>query len=189
MIFETERLIIRNWRDEDRPLFAAIVGNPLARIYQWGVVTRAESDAFIDRQIETIDRIGCGFAVVERRVDGAVIGDAGIRPVPDNLPFFRKGSFEIGWQLDPRYFGMGFATEAARGWLDHGFRELRLAEVVAYTAAINTQSENVMKRIGMTRDPARDFDHPKLPQGHPLRPHIVYSILNPNKEGCLSIDM
>ena len=189
MIFETERLIIRNWRDADRPVFAAIVGNRQARIHQPGVVTRAESDAFIDRQIETILSTGCGFAVVERKADGAVIGDGGIRPVPDNLPFFRAGSFEIGWQLDPRYFGMGFATEAARGWLDHGFLELRLAEVVAYTATINTPSENVMQRIGMTRDPARDFDHPKLPKGHPLRPHIVYSILNPNKKSRLSIDI
>ncbi len=182
MIFETERLIIRNWRDADRPVFAAIVGNRQARIHQPGVVTRAESDAFIDRQIETILTTGCGFAVVERKADGAVIGDGGIRPVPDNLPFSGAGSFEIGWQLDPRHFGMGFATEAARGWLDHGFLELRLDEVVAYTSAINTPSERVMLRIGMTRDPARDFDHPKLPQGHPLRPHIVYSILNPNKE-------
>ena len=184
MIFETERLIIRNWRDADRPVFAAIVGNRQARIHQPGLVSRAESDAFIDRQIETIDRIGCGFAVVERKADGAIIGDGGIRPVPDNLPFFRAGSFEIGWQLDPRYFGMGFATEAARGWLNHGFGVLGLDEVVAYTSTINTPSERVMQRIGMTRDPARDFDHPKLAEGHPLRPHIVYSISNPNKEGC-----
>ncbi len=140
MIFETERLIIRNWRDADRPVFAAIVGNRQARIYQPGLVSRAESDAFIDRQIETIDRIGCGFAVVERKSDGAVIGDGGIRPVPDNLPLEGEGSFEIGWQLDPRYFGMGFATEAARGWLGHGFLQLRLDEVVAYTAAITRPS-------------------------------------------------
>ncbi len=140
MIFETERLIIRNWRDEDRPVFAAIVGNPRARIHQPGLVSRAESDAFIDRQIETIDRIGCGFAVVERKSDGAIIGDGGIRPVPDNLPFSGEGSFEIGWQLDPRYFGQGFVTEAASGWLNHGFLELRLAEVVAYTATINPPS-------------------------------------------------
>ena len=102
MIFETERLIIRNWRDEDRPVFAAIVANPQARIHQPGVVTRAESDAFIDRQIETIERIGCGFAVIERKADGAVVGDGGIRPVPDNLPISGAGRFEIGWHLDPR---------------------------------------------------------------------------------------
>jgi RimJ/RimL family protein N-acetyltransferase len=181
MIFETERLIIRNWRDADRPVFAGIVADPRARIHQPGVVSRAESDAFIDRQIETIDRIGCGFAVVERKSDGAVIGDGGIRPVPDNLPFSGAGSFEIGWQLDPRYFGMGFATEAARGWLAHGFGALGLGEVIAYTAAINRPSERVMRRIGMTRDPARDFEHPKLPEGHRLRAHIVYSISSPNK--------
>jgi len=175
MIFETERLIIRNYRDEDRPVFAAIGGNPQARIYTRGVVKPAESDSFIDKQIETIDRIGCGFAVVERKTDGAVVGDVGIRPVPDDLPFGKK-EFEIGWQLDPRYFGNGYAREAAKSWLDHGFLELQLDEVFAYTATFNTASEKVMKRIGMARDPSRDFDHPNMPQGHPLRPQIVYSI-------------
>jgi RimJ/RimL family protein N-acetyltransferase len=175
MIFETQRLIIRNYRDEDRPVFAAIGGNPQARTYNGGVLTPAESDSFIDKQIETIDRIGCGFAVVERKTDGAVVGDVGIRPVPDELPF-GKNEFEIGWQLDPQYFGKGYASESAKVWTTHGFRELQLDEVVTYTATLNTASENVMKRIGMTRDPSRDFDHPKMPQGHPLRPQIVYSI-------------
>ena len=184
MIFETERLIIRNWRDEDRPVMAAIAGNPQARIHLPGLRSRAESDQFIDRQIETIARLGCGFAAVEYKANGAVVGDGGIKPVPDNLPLEGEGRFEIGWQLDPRYFGMGLASEAARGWLKHGFGALGLDEVVAYTAAINTPSEKVMQRIGMTRDPALDFDHPKLPEGHPLRPHIVYSILRPNKAGC-----
>ena len=81
MIFETERLVIRNYRDEDRAIFAAIAANPQARIFHMGVVSRTESDAFIDRQIETIRDIGCGYAVVERKADGAVVGDAGIRPV------------------------------------------------------------------------------------------------------------
>ncbi len=175
MIFETERLIIHNYRDEDRPVFAEIGGNPQARIFHQSLVTPAESDNFIDKQIETINNIGCGFAVVERKADGAIVGDVGIRPVPDNLPF-SKEDFEIGWQLDPQYFGNGYASEAAKSWLDHSFLELRLDDVVAYTATINTASENVMKRIGMTRDPSKDFDHPRLPEGHPLRSQIVYSI-------------
>lgn len=176
MIFETERLIIRNYRDEDRPIFAAIGSNPRARIYHQSMVTPAESDGFIDKQIETINKIGCGFAVVERKADHIVVGDVGIRPVPDNLPISKEEDFEIGWQLDPQYFGRGYASEAAKGWLDHGFLKLQLDNVVAYTAAINTASENVMRRIGMTRDPSRDFDHPRVPKGHPLRPQIVYSI-------------
>jgi RimJ/RimL family protein N-acetyltransferase len=176
MIFETERLIIRNYRDEDRPIFAAIVGNPEARVYHRNVVTRAESDDFIDEQIETLHKSGFGYAVVERKADGAVVGEVGIRPVPDYLPFSKDVRFDIGWQLDPRYFGQGYASEAAKGWLRHTSPKRRLGEVVAYTAAANTPSIFVMKRIGMIRDPSKDFDHPKVAEGSPLRLHIVYSI-------------
>ena len=175
IIFETERLIIRNHRAEDRPVFATIAGNPQTRIYHTGVVTPAESDDFIDKQIETITETGCGYAVVERKADGAVIGDVGIRPVPDYLPFSDDVHFEIGWQLDPQCVGNGYATEAAEKWLDHGFSNLRIDEVVAYTATANTSSVNVMKRIGMSRDPSRDFDHPRVPEGDPLRRQIVYA--------------
>ena len=176
MIFETERLIIRNYRDEDRPIFAAIMGNPAARIYQRSLVTRAESDEFIDRQIETIHETGFGFAVVERKVDSALVGEVGIRPVPDYLPFVKDVRFDIGWQLDPTYFGKGYASEAAKGWLSHTAAERQPNDVAAYTAAINLPSIKVMKRIGMTHDPSKDFDHPKTKEGHPLRPQIVYSI-------------
>ena len=176
MIFETERLIIRNYRDEDRPVFTAIAGNPRARIYHLGVVTPAESDDFIDKQIETISETGCGFAVVERKADGAVIGDVGIRSMPVDLPISDDVHFEIGWQLDPQFVGNGYATEAAKEWLDHGFSKMRIDEVVAYTAPVNIPSINVMKRIGMTRYPSRDFEHPRVPEGHPLRRQIVYSV-------------
>ncbi len=81
MIFETKRLIIRNFRDEDRAIFAAIAGKPEVRLYHARQVSRANSDAFIDRQIETINEIGCGYAVVERKTDGAVVGDVGMRPM------------------------------------------------------------------------------------------------------------
>lgn len=170
MIFETERLIIRNYRPEDRPVFVAIGGNPAARVFHLSAVTRAESDGFIDVQIATIDGAGYGFAVVERKTDGAVMGDVGIRPVPDHMPFSGEVDFEIGWQLDPAHFGKGYATEAARGWLDHGFGTLGIEEIVAYTAALNTPSTKVMKRIGMTPDPSRDHHHRNMPEGHPLRP-------------------
>ena len=121
--------------------------------------------------------MGCGFAVVERKADGAIVGDVGIRHMPDEIPFSPDEHFDIGWQLDPRYFGKGYASEAAKGWLDHDFETLRLNGVVAYTAAINSPSIKVMKRIGMSREPALDFDHPRVAEGHPLRPQMVYSIV------------
>ena len=180
MIFATERLVIRNYRDEDRAVFAAIGRNPLARVYHRSLLTPGETDAFIERQIETVHHMGCGYAAVERKADGVVVGDVGIRYVPEGIPFSPDAHFDIGWQLDPKYFGKGYASEAARGWLDHGFRELRLDQVVAYAAAINIPSISVMKRIGMIRDPARDFDHPKTPKDDPLSRQIVYSISNPS---------
>ncbi len=176
MIFETGRLIIRNYRDEDRPIFAAIVGNPKARPYHRSVASRAESDEFIDRQIETLGNVGYGFAVVERKSDGAVVGEVGMRPVPDYLPFSDDVRFDIGWMLDPRYTGMGYASEAAKAWLGHSAADRQANEVIAYTAALNAPSVMVMKRIGMTYDPSKDFDHPKAPKGHRLRPQIVYVI-------------
>ena len=182
MIFATSRLIIRDYRDEDRAIIFAIAGNPLTRLYHMRVVSRADTDAFIDRQIETIRDIGCGYAVVERKADGAIVGDVGMRPMKGDMPFSDDVHFDIGWQLDPQYFGNGYASEAARGWLDYAFGELRLDGVVSYTAAANIPSINVMKRIGMRRDEARDFDHPRVAVGHPLRPQTVYSIFSSSRE-------
>ena len=176
MIFETARLIIRNYRDDDRPIFAAIAAKPEVRRYHTRVVSRANTDAFIDKQIETLATIGCGYAVVERKADGAVVGDVGMRPMTGDMPFSDDVRFDIGWMLDPRYFGHGYASEAALGWLGHDFRDGQAGEVVSYTAAANAPSIAVMKRIGMTRDAAKDFDHPRVAEGHPLRPQMVYSI-------------
>ena len=117
--------------------------------------------------------------MVKRKADGAVMGDVVICAVPDNYLFSKDFNFEIGWQFDPAYFGNGYATEAARGWLDHSFGVLGIEEVVSYTAALNTPSIKVMERIGMTRDPSRDYDHRNMPEGHPLRPQIVYSLVRP----------
>ena len=177
MIFATARLVIRDYRDEDRAILFAISGNPLTRCFHTREVSRANTDAFIDKQIATLNSIGCGYAVVERKADGAVVGSVGMRPMTGDMPFSDDVHFDIGWMLDPLYFGQGYAGEAARGWLAHAFEELQLdGVVVAFTPAANTASINVMKRIGMRRDASRDFDHPRVAQGHPLRPQIVYSV-------------
>ena len=118
VIFQTNRLIIRTDRDADRPIFAAIAAAPEVRLYHTRVVSRARSDAFIDAQIETIREIGCSYAVVERKADGAVVGDVGMRPMPEGMPISGDVHFDIGRQLDPRYFGQGYASEAARAASD-----------------------------------------------------------------------
>ena len=137
-------------------------------------LSRAESDAeggADARRRWAAD--GIGFAVAERRADGAFIGLVGLSRVRI-APM--QGAVEVGWRLGREHWGQGYAIEAARGWLAHGFATMRLAEVVAFTATGNLRSQAVMRRLGMRRDPARDFAHPALPEGHPLRPHLVFAI-------------
>ena len=83
-------------------------------------------------------------------------------------------AIEIGWRLARAAWGGGYATEAARALLTHGFEELGLTEIIAFTADTNLRSQAVMERLGMARDEARDFDHPGLAADHPLRRHVVY---------------
>ena len=113
MIFATARLIIRDYRDADRAVLFAISADLRTRRFHTRAVSRADTDAFIDKQIATLRDIGYGYAVVERKSDGAVVGDVGMRPMGDDMPFSEDVQYDIGWQLDPRYFGQGYAGEAA----------------------------------------------------------------------------
>ena len=119
---------------------------------------------------------------------GAMIADllmqlVGLGVIPDYLQAALPGRprVEIGWQLDKAVWGQGLAPEGARAWLAYGWGTLGLTEIVAFTAAINRPSRRVMEKIGMARDPAEDFDHPRLPDGHPLRRHVLYRIGAPRR--------
>jgi RimJ/RimL family protein N-acetyltransferase len=83
---------------------------------------------------------------------------------------------EVGWRLDRLYWGHGFATEAARATLSDGFGRVGLTEIVSFTVPANERSIRVMERLGMTHDPADDFEHPRLPEGHRLCRHVLYRI-------------
>ena len=168
----TERLILRQWRDEDRAPFAEMSADPETMAYYLEPWTRERSDAWIDRAQAAIAARGYGFWALERRSDGRFLGYTGIGPA-DYLPSF-QGVTEVGWRLAKDVWGQGYASEAARDSLLLGFKEQGLSEIVAFTATINARSEGVMRRIGMVREPARDFDWPTFPEGHRLRPHIVY---------------
>ena len=171
-MIETERLLLRPWRDADREPFAALNADPDVRRYFPSTLSRAESDAGVDRQMAHFAAHGFGLWALERRADGAFLGFTGLRILePEDPPF---PGIEIGWRLARHAWGCGHASEAARASLAYGFETLGLAEIVAFTAQTNLLSERVMQRIGMTHDPARDFDHPAVPEGHPLRPHILY---------------
>ena len=142
------------------------------------VLTRSESDAVIDRLIAGLARDGYSLLAVERKSDRAFIGYVGILLV--DMPVRGNPPVEIGWLLGKRYWGNGYAPEAARAWLDYCFGPLGFDEVVAWTAVANLPSQRVMQKIGMTHHPEDDFLHPKIPDGHPLRPHVLYRIGRPS---------
>ncbi len=168
----TQRLLLREWRDADRGPFAALNADPEVMALFPAQLTRAESDALVDRMIAGWAADGFGLLAVERTGDGAFLGFTGLG-VPAWAPLAAP---EIGWRLARFAWGHGYATEAARAALRFGFTALDLPEIVSYTTVANRRSRRVMERIGMTHDPAADFDHPRLPDGHPLRPHVTYRL-------------
>lgn len=169
----TERLLLRQWRDTDRAPFAAMNADPEVMEHFPAPLTPPQSDEFVDRMREHLERHGWGLWAVEVGETRDFIGFVGLWPAGFD-PFRSEEIVEIGWRLTRSAWGHGYATEAARGVLRHAFDVLELTEVVSFTAATNVRSQAVMERIGMHRDPSSDFDHPRVPEGHPLRRHVVY---------------
>jgi RimJ/RimL family protein N-acetyltransferase len=172
----TERLVLRNWRDQDRELFHRINSDDQVMAFFPFRRDRQASDEMLDRLRTDIAGRGFGFAALEIRETGECIGFAGLHATT-GLPSLREGTIEIGWRLAPEFWGKGFVTEAAEAWLDHGFRTLGFEEVVSFAVWNNKRSIAVMERIGMTAMPGRDFDHPGVPDTHPhLKRHVLYRI-------------
>ncbi|MEI4486055.1 GNAT family N-acetyltransferase [Frigidibacter sp. MR17.14] len=174
----TDRLILRPFEDRDRTPWAAMNADPEVRRFFPALMTRAEADAQIDRFEAARARDGIAFAAAERREDGAFLGMVGLNVLRLGTPL--DGAVEIGWRLARAHWGQGYATEGAQAWRDHGFTALRLPEIVAIVARGNLPSQAVMLRLEMAHDPARDFAHPALPEGHPLAPHLTFAIRRPD---------
>lgn len=173
----TERLIMRRWRESDREAFAALNADPEVMRHFPAPLNRAESDAMVDRIEQRFDELGYGLWALEVRGTGEFIGFTGLAPQTFQAPF--TPAVEVGWRLAKSAWGHGYATEAARQALEFGFTEAGLEEIVSITAVTNVRSQAVMRRLGMTRDPADDFEHPNVPPGHPLRPHVLYRLRRP----------
>lgn len=172
----TERLLLRPWRSKDRAPFAAMNADPEVRRWFPGLLDRPASDAQADRLQAHIDEHGFGFWAIEAPGEAAFIGITGLMHVSSSAPF--APAVETGWRLARAHWGRGYATEAARAALEHGFGALALPEIVAFAVPGNTASRRVMERIGMVHDPAGDFDHPALPEASPLRRHVLYRARN-----------
>lgn len=172
----TDRLLLRRWVPADREPFAALNADPKVAEYLPGTLSRKESDAMIKRLEGHFDRHGFGFWALEIR-DGLCAGFVGLS-VPRFEAHFTP-CVEIGWRLGPTHWGRGYATEGARAALAFGFDVLGLEEIVSFTVPGNAASGRVMEKIGMTTDPADNFDHPSLAEGDPLRRHLLYRISAP----------
>ena len=235
----TARLILRRWRDADRPQFAALNADPEVMRYFAAPLDRAASDAFVDRIEQGFDEHGYGLWALEVRATGEFLGFTGLALQTFEAPF--TPAVEVGWRLARSAWGQGYATEAARAALAYGFgfpvhglrspedqllrrgdarsesescgqhslddpflrrcdarsesqsyglrslddpllrrgddRALAgLDEIISITTRTNVASQAVMQRLGMTTRPEDDFEYSRLPEGHPLRPHVLYRL-------------
>jgi RimJ/RimL family protein N-acetyltransferase len=175
-MIETERLRLRPWQNQDLPVFAEMNADPGVRKFFPSLLSREESDASVAVFRKMCDQDGFGFLAAELRKTSAFIGLIGIQRMTFPLPTVAPPAVEIGWRLHPESWGKGLATEGARAVLRVAFEELQLLEVVAFTIPANLPSRRVMEKLGMTRDPQDDFDHPRVPSGHPFRRHVLYRI-------------
>lgn len=166
----TPRLILRRWRESDREPFAHLNADPDVMRFFVSPLTRAESDAMVDRIMADFERDDHGLWALEIPGEAPFIGYTGLWH-PPYMPVV-----EVGWRLDMPFWGRGFATEAARAALADGFERCGLEEIVSFTSPLNQPSVRIMERLGMTHDPADDFEHPNVPAGHPLRHHVMYRL-------------
>lgn len=174
--FETERLVVRNWRGGDRAVFHEINSDPRVMEFFPFRRDRTASDQMMDRLAARIDADGFGLTAIELRETGECLGFTGLAE-PGLEPILPGDAVEIGWRLAHRHWGKGFVTEAARAWLRVGFEQMGLDEIVSFAVADNKRSTAVMERLGLRHDPSRDFLHPRVPDDQPrLKPHVLYAI-------------
>ena len=171
---DTDRLHLRRWRFFDRAPFAALNADPEVMEHFPATLTEAESDAVVDRIRAQFDEHGFGLWALEIRGRGEFIGFTGLAVQTFDAPF--NPSVEVGWRLTRSAWGNGYALEAARAAVADGFERLGLDEIVSMTATTNLRSQSVMQRLAMTCDAADDFEHPKVPEGSPLRRHVLHRL-------------
>ena len=170
---ESDRLRLRQWQAADLPAFAEMGADPVVMEHFPARLDRERSDALALRFKAMIDDRGWGVWALERKAGGEFIGFVGLNIPSDELPF--SPCVEIAWRLAQGYWHQGYASEAARVALRFGFVELDLEEIVAFTSLGNLRSQAVMARLGMRRSP-ENFQHPALPEGHPLREHCLFRL-------------
>jgi len=171
---ETARLRLRGFGESDRDAFAAMNADPVVMEHFPNTLDPLASDAFLDRIVAGWRDEGLGLWAVERLEDGRFLGYAGLSRPTFDAHF--TPAIEVGWRLARDAWGHGYATEAAAAAVAYGFETIGLDEIVSFTVPANVRSWRVMERLGLAHDIADDFDHPRLPIGHPLRRHMLYRL-------------
>jgi RimJ/RimL family protein N-acetyltransferase len=175
VVLETERLILRQWKQSDYSSFAKITADPEVMRFFPAVLSREESDKLAHKIETLISERGWGFWAVELKNTFEFIGFVGLHYQDQNIP--NTPFVEIGWRLSSKHWGKGYAPEAAGEALKFAFAELKHTEVYAFTTLQNEPSRRVMTKLGMV-DTGLDFDHPALAKDHPLERHCLYKITN-----------
>ena len=170
----TERLVLGTWSDQDTEALLELSTDPEVMRHFPAPGTREQIEALVARHRANLASGRPGLYAVRVAATGTSIGFVGLATPSFEAPFMP--CVEIGWRLARHAWGQGYATEAARAVLGHGFGTLGLDEIVSFTTVANRPSIAVMQRLGMHRDPAEDFDHPSVPEGHPVRPHVLYRL-------------
>ena len=173
-MIETDRLLLRHWTEEDREPFFRLNSDARVMEFMPAYLSRLESELLIDHIEDHFRKHRFGLYALELREDHSFLGFLGLA-IPEFAAHFTP-CVEIGWRLSRNHWGRGLATEGAKAVVKRAFEVLRLDALVSFTVPANTRSRRVMEKIGMTHDPAEDFDHPHLPEGHPLRHHVLYRL-------------
>ena len=177
-MIETERLLLRSWREADKPDFERIINTPAMMAYFGGVAPRAKIDALVDAQIAGQTARGYCLWAMETRADGALIGMCGVRN--GGYPGTRvTDELEIGWRVAGPLWGQGIAREAAEATMAWSWANTDRPRIAAWLRADNRRSRGLMVRLGMARREDLDFHHPHYAPGNPLREMIVYAIDRP----------
>jgi RimJ/RimL family protein N-acetyltransferase len=171
--------MLREWRDPDEAAFIVMNADPAVMQFFPETYSPERTRRFVARIRECWAERGYGLWAVERQDITGFIGYVGLWPA--TFPAHFTPAVEVGWRLAADQWGHGYATEGARAALDYAFGKLDFPEIVSFTSTINLPSWRVMECLGMRRDPSDDFEHPNVPEGHPLRPHVLYRI---RREDC-----
>lgn len=171
---QTERLLLRSWKESDLKPFANMNADPKVREYFPNLLTPEESNESVTIYQQDIEKNGFGFWAIELLETEEFIGFCGISAVKFESHF--TPCIEIGWRLAAAYWGYGYATEAAHEAVRYGFEELLLDEIIAFTAVCNQRSRRVMEKLGMERNEDDDFDHPRIVHECPVRRQVLYRL-------------